>query len=330
MKRWIFLIIFIGTAHAVQANDDCVKPITQQKFDYVECINKKGVARVGNIVQTALGDFPYPLGLVDATGRIILPVDYHKIDFPPQWKHDSYLDDLPDGLILVSKRDLQNNAMFGNLGIQDKYGLVNHEGEFIVPLGVYEDIKMPYGNGDNILITVVKNNKYGFIDTKGRVVIPLIYDYAQVFEEGLVSVSKEGKVGVIDRQNQTIIPFEYEDINLLNNLKEQDTNQSLLFRAESKNNYALINQNNQKITDFEYDTISVIYFTNLLIVGKRGKVGVIDNTGRLIVPMNYRFIEDTLQSTDPYDFELPQAYIQATLEDKAYLFNKTGKLIMIK
>ena len=330
MNKWIILIIFICTAQAVQANDDCFKPVTQQKFNYVECINKKGVARVGNIIETALGDFPYPLGLVDASGKIILPVDYHSIDFPSQWKHDSYLDDLPDGLILVRKRDLQNNSMFGNLGMQDQYGLINLKGEFIVPLGAYDDIKMPYSNGDNTLYTVVKNNKYGFIDTKGRVVIPLMYDYAQIFEEGLVSVSKKGKFGMIDRQNQTIIPFEYEDIDLLNNLNSEDTNQSLLFSAKLKNNYALINQSNQKITDFEYDTISAIYFTDLLVVGKQGKVGVIDNTGKLIVPINYRFIESTLQSTEPYNFELPQSYIQATLEDKTYLFDKTGKLIMTK
>ncbi|MES1964185.1 WG repeat-containing protein [Psychrobacter sp. AH5] len=330
MNKWVLLITLICTAQAVQANDDCVKPTTQQKFDYVECINKKGIARVGNIVQTALGDFPYPLGLVDASGKIILPVDYHSIDFPSQWNYDSYLDDLPDGLILVVKRDLQNNAMFGNLGMQDKYGLVNSQGELIVPLGIYDNIKMPYSNADNTLFTVVKNKKYGFIDTKGRVVIPLMYDYAQSFEEGLVSVSKEDKFGIIDRQNQTIIPFEYEYIDLLNNLDREDTNQSLLFRAKLKDDYALIDQNNQTITDFEYDTISAIYYTNLFIVGKRDKVGVIDNTGKLIVPINYRFIEDTLQSTDPYDFELPQAYIQATLEDKTYLFDKTGKLMMIK
>lgn len=330
MNKWILLITFIFTAQAVQANDDCVKPITKQKFDYVECINKKGIARVGNIVQTALGDFPYPLGLVDASGKIILPVDYHKIDYPPQWKHDSYLDDLPDGLILVSKRSLQNNSMFGNLGMQDQYGLVNPKGEFIVPLGMYDDIKIPYSNADKVLFTVVKNNKYGFIDTTGKVVIPLMYDYAQSFEDGLVSVSKEGKFGMVNHQNQTIIPFEYEDIDLLNNLNRENINQSLLFSAKLKNDYALINQSNQTITDFEYDTISAIYFTNLLVVGKQGKVGVIDNTGKLIVPINYRFIEDTLQSTDPYDFELPQDYIQATLEDKTYLFDKTGNLIMIK
>lgn len=327
MNRWILLITFIFTAHA---DDDCIKPVTQQKFDYVECINKKGVSRVGNIVQTALGDFPYPLGLVDASGKIILPVDYHKIDYPLQWEHDSYLDDLPDGLILVSKRDLQNNAMFGNLGMQDQYGLVNPKGEFIVPLGTYDDIKMPYSNGDKILFTVVKNDKYGFIDTKGRVAIPLIYDYAQSFEEGLVSVSKEGKFGIIDRQNKTIIPFEYEGIDLLNNLNREDTNQSLLFSAKLKNDYALIDQDNQTITDFEYDTIKAIYFTNLLVVGKQDKVGVIDNTDKLIVPINYRFIEDTLQRTDFYDFELPQAYIKATQGDKTYLFDKTGKLVLIK
>ncbi len=125
----------------------CVKPKTEQKFDYVECINQKKFAIVGNIVQTPHGDFPYPLGLVDNNGKLILPNEYHAITYPREW-------------------------------------------------------------------------------------------------------------------------------------------------------------------------------------GK--KHGVIDNTGKIIVPIEYDFIDDTLQSTDPYNFDLSQDYIRASQDDKDYLFDKIGKQVKQK
>lgn len=63
----------------------CVKPKTEQHFDVVECLTAKWFARVANIMPTALGDIPYQMGLVDATGKLILPNDYVEIHYPREW-----------------------------------------------------------------------------------------------------------------------------------------------------------------------------------------------------------------------------------------------------
>lgn len=155
----------------------CIKPKTNPSFDYVECLNKKDMARVGNIIQTPFGEFPYPLGLVDKDGKVILANEYHQIDFPEDWEWDRH-SLTSDALILVAKRDLANNPMFGNLGVNGLYGLVDSQGTFIVPFGQYDEINPFYDNG---LASVAKDGKYGFIDTKGNVAIPLTYDYAYHF-----------------------------------------------------------------------------------------------------------------------------------------------------
>lgn len=60
---------------------------------------------------------------------------------------------------------------------------------------------------------VSKNNKWGFINTAGKVVIPLIYDQVSRFSEGLVSVKKDGKIGYLNVSGQEVIPLsnKYQD-----------------------------------------------------------------------------------------------------------------------
>jgi hypothetical protein len=61
------------------------------------------------------------------------------------------------------------------------------------------------------LASVALNGKWGFIDTKGRQVIPLEYEYvASCFKEGLAFVELNGKYGFIDRTGKKVIPLIYQ------------------------------------------------------------------------------------------------------------------------
>ena len=61
------------------------------------------------------------------------------------------------------------------------------------------------------LAWVRKGNKYGFIDTTGKVVIPFQYDLTYGFSEGLARVEKDGKVGFINKTGDIAIPLQYDD-----------------------------------------------------------------------------------------------------------------------
>ncbi|MEO8088171.1 MAG: WG repeat-containing protein, partial [Bacteroidota bacterium] len=54
---------------------------------------------------------------------------------------------------------------------------------------------------------VIEGRKRGFINEKGEVIIPFIYDDASVFFDGLARVMKDGKHGYINVKNETVIPF---------------------------------------------------------------------------------------------------------------------------
>ena len=67
------------------------------------------------------------------------------------------------------------------------------------------------------LAVVGKNDKSGFVDKTGKVVIPLIYDGAWWFSEGLAEVDKNGKRGFIDKTGKVAIPLIYDDAYHFNN-----------------------------------------------------------------------------------------------------------------
>ena len=57
------------------------------------------------------------------------------------------------------------------------------------------------------LASVVSNDKWGFIDTKGEmVIIPCAYDLARSFSKGFTGVVSNGKLGVINQSGEFVIP----------------------------------------------------------------------------------------------------------------------------
>lgn len=58
---------------------------------------------------------------------------------------------------------------------------------------------------DGLLALVIKGKKYGFINSNNKVVIPLDYDQATTFSEGLACVKKDGKWKFINANNEIVI-----------------------------------------------------------------------------------------------------------------------------
>ncbi len=81
----------------------------------------------------------------------------------------------------------------------EKHGFVNRFGKEVIPL-VY-DYANDFSEG---LAYVKKNGKYGFINKSGDVVIPLIYDDATSFKNGKVEVKKDGEQFYIDKTGKRV------------------------------------------------------------------------------------------------------------------------------
>lgn len=121
-------------------------------------------------------------GILDSTGKIVLPVQYDDINLYSS-----------DGLILLKK--------------DGKCGYCDLKLKMSIPLK-FEDANI-FQNG---MASVKLNNKWGFIDKTGATIIDFQYEDAGVFEEGYAGVKQNGKWGVIGKDNKPLLPFIYDKV----------------------------------------------------------------------------------------------------------------------
>ncbi len=89
--------------------------------------------------------------------------------------------------------------------VKGKYGLIDTLGKIIVPI-IY-DYVYPFSNGQAI---VYNNGKFGAVNLKGVLVTPVEYDYINPFTTGDNAAALKAKNwGVISNRNSVILPFQY-------------------------------------------------------------------------------------------------------------------------
>src|ERR1700674_2216363 len=111
------------------------------------------------------------------------------------------------------------------------------------------------------LFPVEKDGKFGFIDRTGKVVIPLQFDSANDFHEGLALVTANRKTMFIDTAGETVITPQFD---IVNNFSE---------------GLAPVNIGQKRIP-------------NLGLISDPGKWGYIDKTGKLVIPLKFTHAED--------------------------------------
>ncbi len=122
------------------------------------------------------------VGLMNMKGKIVLPAEYSRISYN------------------------ERNEMYLVRDKEYKRGLLNKKFKNTVPFE-YDMIKE---SKDSNLFLVLKDKKYGFVNAKGKVIVPMIYDRADVFSEGLAPVQKDGKWGFINEKGIVIVPMIYD------------------------------------------------------------------------------------------------------------------------
>ncbi len=114
-----------------------------------------------------------------------------------------------DGLLLVKYNYKKNNVRYS-----DYVGFINKNGKTIISTKKYEQVQ-PFSNG----LAAVKNKKdkmWGYINTKGKLVIPFLYDKAHPFQERYAYVVKNREALLIDSNNKVFkkLPDTYNSATL--------------------------------------------------------------------------------------------------------------------
>ncbi len=91
-----------------------------------------------------------------------------------------------------------------------KTGIINSKNEVIIPFE-YDSVFNWSQDGcrDHI---VYKDKKYGIVDTLGKIVIPIVYDDLKFYNKSCICVAQNGKYGMINRKNEVQIPLRFDAI----------------------------------------------------------------------------------------------------------------------
>ncbi|WP_125411736.1 WG repeat-containing protein [Leeuwenhoekiella sp. MAR_2009_132] len=248
-------------------------------------------------------------GFVNQNGEAVIPLNKYKFLNP--------IDE--EGMILA-----QSNG---------KSGYINIKQDTLIPF-IYDDLSV-FSHG---LAPAKKNDKYGFIDRKGKVVIPFKYENESHFYKCRLARAKlNGKYGFIDQSGNEIVPIQFEKVrsnkidSLVCAMKDgkwaffscsgkqltefeydkitesyfDDRNYTYfergLCRVEKNGKVAYLNKDFKEVVNFGTYDIAEPYRNYLGIVSKKGKYGIIDTLGNVVLPIKYDFIEHPTEYSNESD-----------------------------
>ncbi|MCH5344767.1 MAG: WG repeat-containing protein [Acetatifactor sp.] len=216
-------------------------------------------------------------GLADADGNVLLNAEYDTI-YPVEG-------DIEAAVVVMG----------------EQYGLLNYEGEVLIPFGQYDFISSNSTEGSNLLY-VTKDGKAGFLDAESFTEkIPLMYDQVVESFEGdrlYATVLLDDMYGVIDRKGNLVYPLKYEraqvydnnyitlvkdgKLGLLNNngkiVYQSTDDQQVYMRGEcfeinlgSGGNVAYINKDGEQVPEnqvYEYSRVPMYEQDHIYIAGR--------------------------------------------------------------
>lgn len=175
-----------------------------------------------------------------------------------------------------------NAQVKGVEGENGKWKLINSKGKMIGP-SVYDNM----GNNGEFtdgLLSVTKNGKCGYIDTTGKIIVPLKYDECDKFTHETATVWLGENCGLIDRTGKLIIPVKYSMVD--------DTRDNTIVQVSTYNKttetakFGLFTRSGKVLLPISYDEIG--YIINGITMLKQSKhYGYYIVDTKMIIPCKY-------------------------------------------
>ncbi|MET4081734.1 hypothetical protein ABIB40_001683 [Pedobacter sp. UYP30] len=266
----------------------------------------------------------YKYGIINKYGKQIIPFEFNSLEH------------------------MKNHRFRAEKG--DKYGVIDDKGKTIInfkyQLGTYFN--------ENGLANVVENGKEGVIDTTGKEVIPVIYKSLFNTKEidstakTYYTAEKDGKWGLLDSVGKILVPFDYGYLSV----NKEDFKQGWVFTEDAKRIYRglyniktgvivppiydatapysdfiivakrkdndyyhqLLSTAGKPLTDSSYTKMDFTY--SYLSCCKDNKYGVLDKSGKVLVPFKYRYLWE--QSSDLLMAQQGEDYFYVNTEGEEF------------
>ncbi|WEK54411.1 MAG: WG repeat-containing protein [Candidatus Cohnella colombiensis] len=202
----------------------------------------------------------------------------------------------------------------------DKLGTVNMAGKTVVPFIYEQFVETPFGatfdlsrheeelkeHFHNGLAIFIKENKYGVVNNKGKVIIPPNYDRIRLIrsfpkqtgsrvlrteDTSLFLLDKNDKYGLADSTGKIIVKPEWNSIG--------DFSEGLA-EVQKGGKYGFIDMKGRIVVtpqfDWEWSPDQVLFEDGIRIVKKNGKFGLLSSSGALLSTPQWDDIQTDLSS----------------------------------
>ena len=278
-------------------------------------------------------------GFKDTIGNIIIPLGKY-----------SRLNPIDEqGMILAQKNgkegfiDINENILipfiYDDVGVfskcvdlapaakNKKQGFINRKGETIIPFeyDYVSYVRYFYEPGIAVLL---KNGKYGVINAENKIIVPFIYSKID-FDRGneVIIVWQQEKwacFSTTGEQLSNFVNYEIVKKSPLGFLPKDSKNLPILITDKKTENYAYLDKNHNFIIPFGmYDYADVFGLGRKAIVANKGKYGIINEYGELVLPLEYDFVEQ------PSTFSNYASIFLATKQNAVTIFDEELNVIPI-
>lgn len=154
-----------------------------------------------------------------------------------------------------------------------EWGFINSRGKVTIPIS-YQWL----GDfGESELVMFKQGGKFGFIDQTANVVISAVYEQARSFREGLASVKKAGKWGFVNEKGIEVINFKYDNVGVFS---EGLTGVMLAGK------WGFVNKVGKEIVSPSFKEVGA-FNHGVAMVKRGGKYGFVNKEGKQVIDTQF-------------------------------------------
>jgi hypothetical protein len=268
----------------INKNNQLVLPF---KYDLIGPFNSK-LAIVAN-------DTAY--GYVNPQGEVVIPLT---LDYADDFENTyaliemdgkkGIINQLGQTVVPMKYAWLENFNQYGIARAKEDslFGLIDQNGSVLLPFE-YDRI----GDCSDSLCLIVKEDKYGYVNLKGELTIPLRYDFKLealswgVFHAGYAKFHQAGKYGILDSSGKKTFPAIFQDVG--------EYKPTGLTAVKKRGQWGYSDENLSLKIPYQYD-YAISFTQNLGLVKKDGLWKLIDQDGKEALPNEFQTVKPLKES----------------------------------
>lgn len=237
-------------------------------------------------------------GYIDRTGKIVISPEFDRADNFSEGLATVQIDgkfgciDKAGKLVIPARFDSIDRFQNGiaEVSIGDVRGVIDRSGKFTAYQTISNSVAttpvtIAQSNSDE-LISFEQNNRYGYMDRRGKVIIQPKFDNVGIFSEGLAWVEINKKLGYIDKTGKIKIPLRFDDSVFASRKGDFDGGLAKVC-LDSKCGY--IDQTGKIVIPLKFDDVARKFSDGLAWVEIDKRLGYVDRTGKVKISPQFAY-----------------------------------------